>query len=689
MSYADLSDQEISEIVATLKAGNPLPPRFKASLFEDSLEVELIWPGKSAEIERSVLPFQSIEQIDEPRSSTVQQFDLFSVDSGSGRQSGGWTNKLIWGDNKLIVSSLTNGHLRSDIEKVGGLKFIYIDPPFDVGADFSMDIEVGDDSVTKKPSVLEEVAFRDTWGRGKNSFLSMIYPRLLASHHLLADDGVLAIHIDWRLSSQIRLILDEIFGVERFINEIIWHYDQGARGKNRFGRKHDTIFVYSKSENFTFNSDDILVPYESGMTEWRYTKGGQAGKEMPKGKIPSDVWDMKLNAMSKEHNGYPTQKPESLLERLIYAFSNKGDLIADFFCGSGTTLAVAERLGRKWIGSDLGRFAIHTSRKRLIGVQRKCAKEGEPYRAFEILNLGAYERQYFVGIDINLPEEQRKAISAERREQFLNLILQAYGGLRNDQFAEFHGTKDSSVVFIGALDAAVTQDDVKRCIESARKSGMSRIDILGFEFEMGIKPLMVDEAREQGITITLRYIPNDVFDTKLISKNSVKFYDVGYVEVDAKQSKSGEVIVSLKDFGVFYSQDDADGATQSLRNGASTILVDSGQVVRISKDKKGIASREILTKEWSDWIDYWSVDFDYESQKEFITQVIEGVEKSIWAGRYIFENQWQDFRTRDIRDLTLKSEPHTYDTPGDYIIGVKVVDIFGNDTTKVIRIKVK
>ena len=707
MSYSDLSDQELTEIVATLKAGKPLPARYKASLFEDTLNAELIWPGKTTEIERSVLPFQSIEQIDEPRSTTVQQFDLFAIDNSSGRQSGGWTNKLIWGDNKLILSSLANGPLREQIDKAGGLKLVYIDPPFDVGADFSIDVKIGNENVTKDASVLEIFAYRDTWGPGKYS--KMIYERISLIHSLLAPDGAIFVHVDYRTSAMVKLILDELFGQENFRNEIIWSYGAGGTPKNFFPRKHDSIFWYGKKDG-VFNTDLPIMktPYGQSTLDTHFKNVDEEGRRYriqkvngreyktfeDEGKMITDVWmdiggQNATSPISPEFTGYPTQKPEKLLERIISATTNEGDLVADFFCGSGTTLAVAEKLGRKWIGTDLGRFAIHTSRKRLIGVQREKAKAGEGYRAFEILNLGAYERQYFAGIDMSLPEEQRKIISEERREHFLKTIFDAYRGERNEQFAEFHGVKDSSCVFVGPLDSAVTQDDVHRCVESAKKHGLSRIDILGFEFEMGIKPVMVDEARDQGVTITLRYIPNDVFDTKLIAKGEIKFYDVGYVEIDAKQNKNGPVTVSLKDFGVFYSQDDSDGITESLKSGSSKIIIDNGQVVKVSKDKKGIASREILTKDWVDWIDYWAVDFDFESQRENVTEVIDGKEKTIWTGRYIFENQWQDFRTRSNRELKLTSDEHIYSTPGDYKIAVKVVDIFGNDTTKVVKIKVK
>ena len=707
MSYSDLSDQELTEIVATLKSGKPLPSRYKASLFEDNLNAELIWPGKTTEIERSILPFQSIEQIDEPRSTTVQQFDLFSMDDNSGRQSGGWTNKLIWGDNKLILSSLTNGPMKAEIDKAGGLKLVYIDPPFDVGADFSIDVKIGNENVTKDASVLEIFAYRDTWGPGKYS--KMIYERISLIHSLLAPDGAIFVHVDYRTSAMVKLILDELFGQENFRNEIIWSYGAGGNPKNFFPRKHDSIFWYGKKDG-VFNADLPIMktPYGQSTLDTHFKNVDEEGRRYriqkvngreyktfeDEGKMITDVWmdiggQNATSPISPEFTGYPTQKPEKLLERIISATTNEGDLVADFFCGSGTTLAVAEKLNRKWIGTDLGRFAIHTSRKRLIGVQREKAKAGESYRAFEILNLGAYERQYFAGIDMSLPEEQRKIISEERWEHFLKTIFEAYRGQRNEQFTEFHGVKDSSCVFVGPLDSAVTQDDVRRCVESAKKHGLSRIDILGFEFEMGIKPVMVDEAREQGVSVTLRYIPNDVFDTKLIAKGEVKFYDVGYVEIEAKQNKNGPVSVSLKDFGVFYSQDDSDGITESLKSGSSKIIIDNGQVVKVSKDKKGISSREILTKSWVDWIDYWAVDFDFESQRENVTEVIDGKEKTIWTGRYIFENQWQDFRTRSNRELKLTSDDHIYSTPGDYKIAVKVVDIFGNDTTKVVKIKVK
>ena len=209
-----LTKQEQQEIIRYIEAGKPLPDKYRFLLFEDKREVELVWNGKTNEVCNIVLPFQTIEQVDEPRAEkpedTSAQFGLFDE---RGRQLQGWTNKLIWGDNKLILSSLKNGPLREEIEKRGGLKLIYIDPPFDVGADFSMDIEVGDgDTFTKKPNILEEIAYRDTWGKGADSFITMIYERLMLMRDLLAEDGSIYVHCDWRMNSNIRLVLDEVFG---------------------------------------------------------------------------------------------------------------------------------------------------------------------------------------------------------------------------------------------------------------------------------------------------------------------------------------------------------------------------------------------------------------------------------------------------------------------------------------------
>jgi adenine-specific DNA-methyltransferase len=749
----NLTDREKEQIKAMIDAGQPLPPRYRAVLFAEPHEAELIWPGKTAEVTNVVLPFQSIEQIDEPRVETSGQVaDLFAFDARTGRQSGGWTNKLIWGDNKLVLASLKNGPLRRQIEDAGGLKLVYIDPPFDVGADFSFDIEVGDGlTLTKEPSVVEEIAYRDTWGRGADSYFSMMYERLQLIHGLLAVDGCVFVHCDYRVNAGLRFILDEVFGNSSFLNEIVWQRTGAHNDAGKFGVVHDVLLFYSRSERHTFNpifiahSDEHLQTRFNQVEEgtnrrffagpitapgggpprrfrgkmlapppgrhWSYAQDGIDDLEqrnliyysttgtpylkqymdeyVAQGRRIQSIWtDLLPSKTGAEVLGYPTQKPEGLLDRVIRSASNDGDLIADFFCGSGTTLAVAEKLGRKWIGCDLGRFAIHTTRKRLIGVQRELKASAKPHRSFEILNLGKYERQFFVGIDPTLPEEQRRAISLQKEEHYLTLILNAYKAERSFQTPPFHGRKAGAMVLVGPIDAPVTQGQIGEAVEAARKLRVSRIDVLGFEFEMGLVPHAQDQARAKGVNLALRYIPKDVFDRRAVEKGQVVFYDVAYVEAQPVV-KGRTVALKLKDFGVYYRQDDIDALAAEMKNGGSKVTVENGQVVKITKDKKGVINREVLTKAWTDWIDYWAVDFDFESRKEIIRVTeADGTEREAWTGGYIFENEWQSFRTRKDRTLELTSAPHEYPTKGRYKLAVKVIDIFGNDTTKVVEVTV-
>src|SRR3990172_2527045 len=226
-----LSDHQIRDINRLLQQVKPLPDEYRFLLFEDKREVELVWNGKTNEVTNVVLPFQTIEQVDEPRSETDTksslQMSLFDLDT-RGRQLHGWTNKLIWGDNKLILSSLKNGAMREEIEKQGGLKLVYIDPPFDVGADFSMDIQIGEDTFTKKPSVIEDLAYRDTWGKGADSFIAMIYERLILARDLLAEDGSIYLHCDWRMVGALRTVMEEIF--RNIENVISWKRSAIAAG---------------------------------------------------------------------------------------------------------------------------------------------------------------------------------------------------------------------------------------------------------------------------------------------------------------------------------------------------------------------------------------------------------------------------------------------------------------------------
>lgn len=726
-----LNDNEIRDITKLLEAGKPLPDQYRFMLFDDKREVELVWNGKTNEVCNVVLPFQTIEQVDEPRSEKdmALQSDLFSAETG--RQLQGWSNKLIWGDNKLILSSLKNGPLREEIEKEGGIKLIYIDPPFDVGADFSMDIEIGDDKFTKQPTVLEELAYRDTWGKGTDSFIAMIYERLSLMRDLLADDGSIYVHCDWRVSSHIKLILDEIFGKHLMHNQISWLRGSMAGAKSvglQYGRCTDSIFFYSKSGKKIFNKQTI--PYSKEYIEYNFNYNDERGRfrrqpvgtrsdesikkliadnrtitsdsdklyikqylHESDGVVLSDLWTdiqdlRRKGSMSSEDCKYPTQKPEGLLERVINASSNEGDIVADFFCGSGTTMAVAEKLGRKWIGSDLGKFGIHTTRKRMITVQRQLKEENKPYRAFEILNLGKYERQHYIGVNTNLRAEDQEQQLQERETAFTQLILNAYKAEAVDGFNSFLGKKAGRMVAIGPINLPVTRLFVEAILHECRQKHITKVDVLAFEFEMGLFPTIIDEAQAKGIDLVMRYIPRDVFDKRAIEKNQVVFHDVSFIEIKPHYD-GNKVAVELTDFSVFYNQDNEQAVLDNLKKGGSKVIIQNGEIIKISKDKKGISSREILTKEWTDWIDYWSVDYDYESKKELIRVKSEdtGEFEERWTGDHIFENEWQSFRTKKDRKLELKSAFKEM-PKGRYKIAVKVVDIFGNDTMKVVEVSI-
>ena len=739
-----LTEQEQQEIVRFIEAGKPLPDNYRFLLFDDKREIELVWNGKAREVCNIVLPFQVIEQVDEPRTeipSDIGEPLLFDVDV-RGRQLKGWTNKVIWGENKLILSSLVNGPARDEIESQGGIKLIYIDPPFDVGADFSMDIEIGEDIFTKRPNILEEIAYRDTWGKGVDSFIAMIYERLVLMRNLLAEDGSIFVHCDWRVSGFMRLVLDEVFGKNKFMNEIIWKKLATPKVQSiGFGNIHDMILVYKKGDRSVFNPVSVGHDQDYLRTMYRHTdvdgrvyrlsdftqKGqGEARRfgdkilEPPSGKhwiwsqekidegvskglivfskngVPNvkryldevgghmlgDLWtDIKpMSAQAKERTNYPTQKPEKLVETIVTAASSEGNIVADFFCGSGTTAAVAEKLGRKWIVADLGKFAIHTTRKRMIGVQRILKAKNKTYRAFEVLNLGKYERQHYIGVNEDLREQERQNQVVAKEAAFLGLILRAYCAEGVDGFTTFHGKRAGRMVVVGPVNLPVTRLLVEEVILESRKNHITKVDILGFEFEMGLFPNVLDEARNKGIDISPKYIPIDVFDKRAVQNNQIVFHDVAYIEFKP-HIEGNKVVVELTDFSVYYTQDSVASVEIKLKKRGSKIIIEKGQIVKVVKDSSGIISREILTKSWTDWIDYWAVDFEFESKREIIrirNPESDSYEEQ-WTGDFVFENEWQSFRTKKDRSLELTSIAHTC-APGLRKIAVKVVDIFGNDT---------
>ena len=638
-------------------------------------KTELVWPGKYnddgtlKEAPRVNLPFQVIETVNESRATREVKkhqlpllFDIYKGTEGDTFEEG-WKNKLIWGDNLLVIGSL--------LEKFAGkVDLIYIDPPFATGADFSFEAPIGEkgETVFKEQSIVEEKAYRDTWGKGTDSFITMIYERLLLMREMLAEDGSMYVHCDPRVNSLIRMVLDEVFGKggqndkAGFRNEISWCYTGGRVPKVAYGRRHDTIYFYTKSAKWTYNWQAIMKPlneqqkarykYEDEIGRYRligrFLKGSpiKGSRDVPPqweethpelvtryymkdGTLCLDYWNdiPQLNQVAADRTGFPTQKPGELLERIIKASSNEGGLVADFFCGSGTTLAVAEKLGRRWIGCDLGRWGIHVTRKRLLGIEN-C-------NPFEVLNLGKYERQYWQGATFG--EAENKSITEHALYEYLAFILKLYGAQPVAGMAHLHGRKGKTMVHIGAVDAPVTIAEIDTAVEECVNLNQKDLHILGWEWEMGLYDLMVDVARKKGVRLLLLQIPREVMEQQAADKGDVHFFELAYLEATIKKPTNLTAKVALRDFVIPNSE----------------LIPD---VVR-SKVKK-----------WSDYIDYWAVDWDFQSDT--------------------FMQGWVAYRTRKERALTLVSDLHTYEKPGRYRVLVKVIDIFGNDTSQAFDVEV-
>lgn len=611
----------------------------------DITRTELVWPGKydeegrRREVDRVSLPFQVIERVNESRATREAEksrnptlFDVWQGDSAETFEDG-WRNKLIWGDNKLVMSSLLE-------QFAGKVDLIYIDPPFATGADFSVTVDVGDAGLElhKEQSLIEEKAYRDTWGAGLQSYLQMMYDRLGLMRTLLRPEGSFFLHCDWHVGHALKVICDEIFGADRFVNEVAWCYTgPGSPGARQFSRKHDTIFWYTIGEKWTFNGDAVRMPHHD-KTKSNF-KGGLQGSGFVAetydlaegGKIPEDYWDIAIAARfpvdGVKRTGYATEKPWPLLERIVRAASNPGDLVADFFGGSGTTAAVAEANGRRWITADLGRYAVHTTRKRLLGVEN-C-------KPFEVLNLGKYERKYWAVSTFGEDLDNDGLISLY---EYVAFILKLYGATPAAGMQHLHGKVGKAFVHVGAVDSPVTIDEIVACVDEGVALRAKEIHVLGWEWEMGLHDPISDDAKRRGVTLVLRQIPREVMEQQAAAKGDVEFFELAYLDVEIKPTRMKlEMVAKLKNF-----------------------VIPNPELVPDDVRSK--------IKKWSDYVDYWAVDWNF-SDDTFI-------------------QGWVTYRTRKNRSLDLESDPHTFDDSGTYDVMVKVIDIFGNDTSKIIPVKV-
>ncbi len=616
-------------------------------------KTELVWPGKYdadgnlVQPPRVSLPFQVIERVNETRATReakkAEGLTLFDVWDGANEGAtfeDGWRNKLIWGDNAVVMSSLTANF-------AGKIQLIYIDPPFDSGADFSATIDVGDESIKKEKSMLEEVAYRDTWGKLEYSYLSVMHPRLHQMRELLTDNGSLLLHCDYRASGALRLVLDEVFGSDKFRNELIWNKGfRGTEAKRIYQRSHDTIFWYSKSDTYIWNSP--VQPYKDERAG-RYNQVDETGQRFAlikrtradgssyygktyfkeEGKSANDVISHvpTMAATSGERVGYDTQKPLALIEFLIDALSAPGALVADFFVGSGTTAVAAEQLGRRWIGADLGRFSIHTTRKRLLEIE-KC-------KPFEVLNLGSYERQFWSTANFGKDLDGDGQINLL---EYIAFILKLYGAEPLTGSSHLHGRKGDAYIYVGTVSNPVTIAEIEQAVNECKAMKGSTVHVLGWEWEMGLHDPIVGEAKRLGVKLVLRQIPREVMEAEAVRKGQIKFFELAYLEVDIEQKPNGEVVCTLNDF----STPNTDFVPEEVRE---------------------------KIKKWSDYVDYWAVDWDFQNDT--------------------FNHGFVTYRTRQDRTLQLKSDPHKYNKAGTFKVMIKAIDIFGNDTSKLVEFKAK
>jgi adenine-specific DNA-methyltransferase len=354
---------------------------------------------------------------------------------------------------------------------------------------------------------------------------------------------------------------------------------------------------------------------------------------------------------------------------VIGASSNEGDIVADFFAGSGTTAAVSEKLNRKWVVSDIGRFAINTSRKRLIQVQRALKNEGKDFRSFEVLSVGSYSFN-----------------EVQQQKEFNETVLTAYKAevINNSPFT---GRKANHYVVVGPLDLPASRDFVDEMVQKAQMEKVIELDVLAFEFGMGVVPDAIEDAKKIGVKLNLKIIPREVFDKKAVADGAVKFSEVGYLDVEIESGKL-EASVTLIDFSVFYSQDSLELDGENLQRGKSRIVLDNGIIKKISKNKEGIVKIENIATSWVDWIDYWAIDFNFEDRQELkLVKHDDGRVEQVATGRNIFDNQWQSFKTNSEK-IELTSSKYQYPKAGKYKIAVKVIDVFGNDTTRVFDVNV-
>lgn len=564
----------------------------------------------------------------------------------------GWMNRLIYGDNLLTMQALLAGDPATGLPSMRGkVDLIYIDPPFDSKADYRTKITLPGADIQQKPTVIEQFAYADTWEEGTVSYLRMMYPRLVLMRELLSDRGSIYVHIDWHVGHYVKILMDEIFGKDNFVNEVIWYYRRWNIESSSYATNHDTLLYYGKNrKNRTYNQlyipksekssaqgkSWISVIGEDGIRRSVMTDVPTKGVPMP------DVWDISMiNPVAKERLSYATQKPEALLERIIKASSNEGDLVCDFFGGSGTTAAVAERLGRRWIIGDIGKPASLVMRKRFIDQEVK---------PFLYQSIGDYQKEAF-----------RNNKRYQRVGDLSQVVLGLYGALPfapeqcNDRnFGYVKGTR--TLVMVDSPNRLTTAATIKRAVEAKASllgGGWDKVVVLGWNFAFDISQAI---QQYQNANVVVLVIPPDLLD-KLSKKGYKKLIDDRSVRFSSLQYLSAALVN-------VYHRGDQDELDIALKD---YVLLSPDNIPLDDKDKEKLC--EVMEEDPLSLIEYWSIDPDYD-----------GV---------TFRSTWQDYRENTDNDddplhciySTRLRVPHKEQRT----VCVKAVDVFGFESQVVLN----
>lgn len=556
---------------------------------------------------------------------------------------GSWMNRLVYGDNLLTMQALLAGDPQTGLPSLRGkVDLIYIDPPFDSKADYRTKVVLPGLNLQQKPTVIEQFAYADTWEEGTISYLKMIYKRLVLMKELLSDKGTICVHIDWHIDSYVKIMLDDIFGKDNFRDQIIWYYPGGIKAvPHYFPRKHDCIYCYSKTNNYVFNNQRKGIEDNSLYSRWiKYSEDGETityknfprtdkvkfdmyvkrfisqNKREPKdedviyrfeGALVDDVWDdcPAVFRLLNEKTGYSTQKPASLLERIIKASSNEGDLVCDFFGGSGTTAAVAEKLGRRWITCDIGKPASLVMRKRFID------QEVNP---FLYQSIGDYQKEAF---------HNNKKL--RRVGDLSQVVLGLFGALpfspeqvSDRNFGYVKGTRN--LVMVDSPNRLTTAATVRRAVEAKASllgGDWDKVIVLGWNFAFDISQA-IEKYKNSNVEVLV--IPPDLLDKlskkgfkKLIADKTVRFSSLQYlvvnpVEVTMNGNGEDELDISLSNY----------------------VLLSPDNIPLDDKDKENL--QKMMEQDPLSLIEYWSIDPDYDGDT--------------------FRSTWQDYRETWITTAT-------------------------------------